>query len=181
MVRARLETERLILRQPTLDDAPDIQRYANHPEVARNTLSLPHPYPEGAAEEFLRQVVLPGWEQGTDFVFAITRRDDGAFMGVMGVHPQPQHHRAEVGYWVGAPFWSQGYATEALRRVIQFGFEELVLNRMHASYFTFNPASRRVMDKAGMTFEGVLREYMHKDGEYIDVGMCSLLRREWRA
>ena len=80
---------------------------------------------------------------------------------------------------LGVPFWGHGYMTEALKRLIQYGFEEHNLNRIDANYFIFNPASGRVMEKAGMTFEGVLRQRFIKDENTIDVGVCSILREEW--
>lgn len=174
-----LETERLILRKLMLADAPNIQEQANNPLLAQNMISIPYPYPDGAAEQFLREVALPDWEAGKEYIFAMIRRADDTFMGVIGIELQG-NDRAEVGYWVGEVFWGNGYATEALKRVIQFGFEEMHLHRIQAMYFSFNPASRRVMDKAGMTFEGVLRDYLCKGDKYISVGVCSILRREWR-
>ncbi len=173
-----LETERLVLRKPRLTDAADIEQHINHPHIAQNTLRIPYPYPPGAAAAFLRDAALPGWDSGNDIAFAITRREDGQFLGVISLHRQ-RHNRAEMGYWLGVAFWNQGYATEAVRRVIQFGFEEMGLHRIQAEYFTHNPASRRVMQKAGMAFEGVLRGYLTKgDGHYVDVGMCAILRTD---
>ena len=74
-----------------------------------------------------------------------------------------------------------GYMSEAARRVIQFGFEELGLNRIYAGYFTRNPTSRRVMEKAGMTYEGTYRQNVLKWGEFVDVGACAILRSEYDA
>jgi [ribosomal protein S5]-alanine N-acetyltransferase len=173
----QLITKRLLLRKPERTDAPDIQRLANHPVVGGNTLNIPYPYPAGAAGEFLTRVA-ESWANGDNYSFAVTRREDSTFIGMTGIHGTG-HNRAELGYWIGEPFWGQGYATEAARRVIQFGFEAMALNRIQANYFTHNPASRRVMEKAGMTFEGVLRDYYLKNGAYVDVGVCSILRREY--
>ncbi len=173
----QLTTARLLLRQPTLSHVADMQRLANHPAIGGNTLNIPYPYPDGAAEAFVNKV-SDQWGEGGNYSFAVTRREDGMFIGMAGIHPTG-HDRAELGYWLGEPFWGQGYATEAARRVIQFGFEEMRLNRIYANYFTHNPASRRVMEKVGMTFEGVLREYYIKNGAYVDVGVCSILHREY--
>lgn len=176
-----LKTERLRLRPPTLADAPAIQRLASQPEIARTTLNIPHPYPDGGAEQFLRDVAIPGWERETpDYTFAVIRCADDELMGVIGLHCGT-YQRAELGYWIGVPYWNQGYATEAARRVIQFGFEKTDLNRIWAGHFTFNPASRRVQEKVGMTFEGVLRQNYIKDGQFVDSGICSILREEWVA
>jgi len=175
-----LETERLRLRRPTLDDATDIERLINVREIAEMTLSVPYPYPQGAAKSFLEEVALPDWDKDTAYFFAITRRADDELMGAIDIRPE-QYERAEIGFWLGTPYWNQGYMTEAVRRVIQFGFEELKLNRIWAGHFTHNPASRRVQEKAGMTFEGVLRKHYRRGEAYIDNGVCGILREEWEA
>ncbi len=173
-----LETDRLILRRLELSDAPVIQELAGTREVAEMTLLIPHPYPDDAAEPFIRST----WESaaaGKEFTFAITRKADALFLGIISIHGNPTHNRAEIGYWIGVPYWSNGYATEAAKAVIAFGFEKLNYNRIHAGYFTKNPASRRVQEKAGMTFEGVLRQDVIRWGIYQDHGMCAILREEY--
>jgi ribosomal-protein-alanine N-acetyltransferase len=175
-----LETDRLILRRLELSDAPQVYEYMKDREIAYNTFLIPYPYPEGAAEEWITGAHQSA-EQGDDLGFAVMRKADGLFMGACGIHLNPEHQRAEIGYWLGKPHRGQGYTSEAARRLIQFGFEELGLNRIYASYFTRNPASRRVMEKAGMTFEGVMRQSMLKWGDFVDRGMCAILRSEYEA
>lgn len=173
-----LETDRLILRRLELTDAPIVQQYASAREVAEMTLLIPHPYPDGSAEEFIQRT----WEnakEGRDFTFAIARKDTQEFVGVVGLNANATHNRAEIGYWIGVPHWGCGYATETAQAVIAFGFDTLQLNRIFAGYFTKNPASRRVQEKAGMTFEGILRQDVLKWGEYLDHGMCAILRTEY--
>ncbi len=173
-----LTTQRLILRRLELADAPIIQRLAGAREVAEMTLLVPHPYPDDAAEPFIRST----WEKaeaGTDFTFAITRKEDHTFVGVIGLHGNATHNRAEIGYWIGVPYWGNGYATEAAKAVIAFGFETLHYNRIQAGYLTKNPASRRVQEKAGMIFEGVRRQEFLKWGVYTDHGMCAILREDY--
>ncbi|MCB9453868.1 MAG: GNAT family N-acetyltransferase [Anaerolineaceae bacterium] len=175
-----LYTERLILRQPELSDLPVIQRLVGEREIARMTLSIPHPYPEGAAEAWITHA----HEQIADGLlasFGIVRREDGVYMGTVGLRLDPEHHAAEIGYWVGKPYWNQGYTSEAARRVIQYGFEERGLHRIAASYFTHNPASARVMQKLGMQFEGILRQHVVKWGEFTDLGYYSILASEYEA
>lgn len=111
---------------------------------------------------------------------AIERREDGALLGVIsltGLHPV--HRRAELGYWVGVPYWGKGYATEAARLIIGLGFRE-GLNSIFARFFTQNPASGRVMQKAGMRYEGTLRQHVCKNGEFLDLAYYSILRSEWQ-
>jgi ribosomal-protein-alanine N-acetyltransferase len=86
---------------------------------------------------------------------------------------------AEVGYVLNPDYWGKGIALEALERVLQFGFEELKLHRIEARFIQENERSRRVMEKAGMTFEGVHREGMLVKGNYVNVGVCAILASEW--
>ena len=96
----------------------------------------------------------------------------------MGLHLKLQHLRAELGYWIGVPFWNRGYATEAAEAVIKFGFEELGLNRIEAEHFTRNPASWRVMEKLGMTLEGVRRQHVLKEDELEDLALYAVLHSD---
>ena len=92
-----------------------------------------------------------------------------------------RHDSAEIGYVLNPDFWGRGLMPEAAAAVMNFGFEKLLLNRIEAKHLTGNEASRRVMEKAGMRFEGVLREGMLVKGKYVDVGICSILCHEWQA
>ena len=171
-----LETERLILRQFELTDAPAVQRLAGDREVALNTLSIPHPYPDGAAEEWIRTHVADAGLVN----FAIVRRSDSALIGSIGLILKREHDKAEIGYWIGKPYWNHGYASEAADRVIEYGFAELGLEKIYAAHFSRNDASGRVMQKNGMVHEGRLRRDMKKWDEYVDVEMYSILRDEWK-
>ncbi|MEL7236336.1 MAG: GNAT family N-acetyltransferase, partial [Chloroflexota bacterium] len=155
-------------------------RVVYQPLNVRHTLTIPYPYPAGLAEKWLRETMLPAIEKGTDYLFAVTQRETDALMGVLGMHNR-QFDRMVMGYWLGEVYWGHGYMTEAVRRAISFGFDELALNRIYAEYFSHNPASRRVMEKAGMQYEGLLRQHVCKDGEYFDVGVCGILRDDYDA
>ncbi len=174
-----LSTDRLHLRPPRMADAPAIASAINHPDIARNTLRIPHPYTLADAETFLKGCAGPAWETSSKRPFIIIRTADQALLGICGISQPNRWQRSEIGYWIGVSYWGQGYATEAARRVIRYGFEGLACYRIQATYSTFNPASRRVQEKAGMTFEGVLRGYFVRDGEPIDVGMCAITRPDW--
>jgi [ribosomal protein S5]-alanine N-acetyltransferase len=171
-----LETERLLLRVPSLDDVPAIQRIANHPEIARTTLNIPHPYPDDAAEIWISNL-LASDEQHYTFLLAL--KENGTLIGSIGIHPHERFSRAEIGYWLGVEFWNKGYMSEACRKVIDFGFETLGLERIQAGYFTENIASRRVMEKAGMQYECTLRNYVQKNGLNRDIGYCAIIRQDW--
>ncbi|HEX7708287.1 MAG TPA: GNAT family protein, partial [Thermoanaerobaculia bacterium] len=86
---------------------------------------------------------------------------------------------AELGYWVGVPFWGRGYASEAAAEVIRFGFEDCGMHRIYGCHYARNPASGRILEKVGMTREGTFRQHILKWGEYLDVVYYGLLREEW--
>lgn len=173
-----LETERLILRPFVPEDAPRVTDLAGVFVIADTTANIPHPYPPGAAEEWIAGLA-PAAEAGTQYTFAITCRAQSVLIGAIGLVCNTQHNRAEMGYWIGEPYWRKGYATEAARRVVRFGFETLELNRIEATYFTRNPASARVMQKAGLRFEGMRRQAVRKWDRYEDLGLCGLVRADY--
>lgn len=173
----RLETARLVLRFPTQADAAAIQTIAGDERIAATTLNMPHPYPLQAAQHWISQLARRNGE--THYTFVLCQKTDDVVVGAMGLRLNADHDRAEVGYWVGVPHWRQGYATEALREVVRFGFAELGLHRIYGQYFSDNIASRRVMEKAGMSYEGTLRDHILKWGDYKDMGVCGILRDEW--
>ncbi len=171
---AVLTTERLLLRPLTIDDCPAIERYASAYEVALNTLSIPHPYPPGAAAEWIAKATA----RGKDHVFGSALQDEG-LIGTVGLHLNPDHDFAEMGYWVGVPFWGRGYVPEAARAAIGWAFANLPVHRIQAAHFTRNPASGRVLLKLGMTHEGTHRQAIKKWGEYLDIERYAVLRSEW--
>lgn len=173
-----LETERLTLRLLEPGDATLIEQLAGAPEIARTTLHVPHPYPEGGGASFVA-ATREAAATGKSFTFAMLRKEDGQLLGVMGLGVSKAHQSAELGYWVGHPFWGQGYATEAARRVMAFGFEELGLNRVWAAFMMHNPASGKVMQKIGMQYEGTRRQDVLKWGQFYDLGLYGILRSEY--
>ena len=174
-----LETERLLLRPLELRDAPRIEWLAGDKRISATTLSIPHPYPEGGALMWIHGLMEGRARGSNECSFGIVRKTDGVLMGAVGIHPDVLGFRAELGYWIGVEFWGQGYMTEAVRRVIQYGFEDMGLERIDAWYFMNNPASARVMQKAGMTFEGIMRQHLLKWGEFVDIGGYSILRSDF--
>ncbi|TVQ31941.1 MAG: N-acetyltransferase [Phycisphaeraceae bacterium] len=176
--RPTLTTDRLILRPFELSDAGNAQRLAGDKKVAATTLSIPHPYPDGAAEEWIG-THQAAFDEGNGVEFAITDRESGELIGSIGLRISREHAHAELGYWIGVPHWGNGYATEAGRAVIDYGFRELSLRRIHAHHAPRNPASGRVLEKLGMRPEGVMREHIFKWGEFEDCVLYGLLRSEY--
>jgi RimJ/RimL family protein N-acetyltransferase len=178
--RPTLTTERLILRPFVLNDAPEVHRLVNEEDIAKTTLNIPHPYEEGMAEAWIK-AQQARFEQGEAINFAVTLREGGTLLGTISLHPNPTHLHAEMGYWIGQPYWGQGYCTEGVRAVIKYAFETMGFNRIYAAHFKSNPASGRVMQKAGMMYEGCLRQHLRKWGEFEDVIRYGILREEFYA
>lgn len=174
-----LETERLILRPFTLADAGDVQTLAGDRDIAATTLRIPHPYEDGMAEEWIGTHVEI-WRQDGGASFAITLREPRVLAGGIVVRTEREHERGEIGYWIGKPYWNRGYATEAVREMLRFAFEDLRLNRVQATFLPKNPASGKILIKSGFTREGCLRQYVKKWGRFEDLEMYSILAAEYR-
>ena len=142
-----LTTERLTLRAPHHGDVRAITHLANDRRVAENTLGVPHPYGNGDAEQFIAAV---NWQDG-EATFVVTR--DGELIGICSV--AMREGTAEIGYWLGVPFWGAGYATETARAVIDHAFADLDYQALAAGARVSNPASRRVLEKCGFQWNGV--------------------------
>ena len=174
----QLKTSRLILRSFDLADAKKVQILAGDRAIASTTLNIPHPYEDGMAEEWIR--THPEKFQRGEFVnFAIVLRSRNELIGAIGLALHQEHFHAEMGYWVGKPYWNQGYCTEAAREVLRYGFEELSLNRIHVMHLSRNPASGKVMKKIGMIHEGRRRQHILKWGVFEDVELYGLLKSEF--
>ena len=173
-----LHTKRLILRPFSLADVPAVVALAGDWDIALNTLSVPHPYTEDHAVQWIRQQ-SEQWEQKQAVTFAIAQADD-TLVGSIGLGLVPSFNLAELGYWVGKPYWGRGYATEAACAVVDFGFEKLSLHRIQATHFGNNPASGKVMQKVGLLYEGCRRQHTLKWGEYRDIKLYGMLREDWQ-
>jgi len=176
-----LQTQRLILRPFTLADAPQVQRLAGDRAVAATTATIPHPYGDGVAEAWIGRH-SENFQKGGNIDFAIELREEHTLVGAIGLMAiSPEHSRAEMGYWIGKPWWGGGYATEAAGATLTYAFDTLGLNRVFAVHFHGNPASGRVMRKIGMRHEGCLRQHFRKWGELQDEEIYGILKSEYDA
>ncbi|MBN2581284.1 MAG: GNAT family N-acetyltransferase [Pirellulales bacterium] len=173
-----LETPRLLLRPLALSDAKAVQRLAGDAEIARMTLLIPHPYPDGAAEEWIVSLEEK-FRERREVNFAVTCKPAGELIGVVCLRLELEHDRGELGYWIGKAFWASGYATEAARAAADYGFATWNLHRVYAHHFGVNPASGRVLQKLGLKPEGRLRQHVKKGDRYEDMEIYGLLREEW--
>jgi ribosomal-protein-alanine N-acetyltransferase len=176
-----LETDRLVLRRPRMDDAADMFEYGSDPEVTRTVTFETHRSIEDSRAWLERILEQAPAERGA-CSFALELKSTGKMVGMCTIHLDDVHSaRAEVAYVLNRAYWGQGLTAEALRAVIDLGFERLGLNRISAMCLPENTASARVMEKAGMTYEATLREYMFYKDRYHDLKVYPILRREWEA
>ena len=169
-----IETERLRLLTLRESDIAELVPLIGDHRVAATTLRIPHPFAEEDAREYLNSPT-----KANELRLGIRLRASGEFIGGIGLHPCQEHKRAELGYWIGVRYWGQGYATEAARAVVKYGFEKAQLNRIFAAHFKHNPASGKVLQKIGMKYEGCMRQNILKWGDFVDVELYSILRPEF--
>jgi ribosomal-protein-alanine N-acetyltransferase len=173
-----LRTARLTLRPFVLSDAKRVQQLAGERAIADTTLTVPYPYEDGMAEQWIstHQSQLEAKERVT---FAVVLREVNSLVGAIGLELCPKFERGQLGYWIGVPYWNRGYCTEAGAVILQYGFESLNLHRIYAFHVVRNPASGRVLEKLGMKREGVARGHWKKWGVYEDAVYYGILRPEW--
>jgi ribosomal-protein-alanine N-acetyltransferase len=175
-----LRTSRLVLRPFQREDVSPVVRLAGVKEIAATTLQIPHPYKEEDARAFLARA-NDDFRAGRSISFAISLPASGELCGAVGLHIADANKHAELGYWIGVPFWGRGYATEAARAAVTFGFGTLCLNRIFAHHFAGNTASQRVLEKIGMRHEGRFRQHIQKWGRFVDIENYGLLAKEFQA
>lgn len=180
-----LETQRLLLRPLHPGDTTTLQRLLNDRGLADSMIDIPHPYTRRDAEHLVSWARSPVL-RGSNYPFAIVPREAGLLQkpdtlcGYINLMVEQAHRRGEIGYWMGQVYRGQGYATEAARRVIRFGFEQSGLNRIYAYCFTTNRGSARVLEHCGMQHEATLRQDVTRsDGTVHDVAVYGLLQSDW--
>ena len=173
-----LNTERLILRKILISDFEDMYEYSSNSEVTKYLLWSCHSSPE-----YTKQYIeyLQGrYKIGDFFDWAITLKDTRKMIGTCGfTRFDYTNNSAEIGYVLNPSFWGCGYCTEAVRRIIKFGFEDLNLNRIEAKFIKENAMSRRVMERSGMIFEGTMKSAIYNKNKYWDVGVCGIIKSRY--
>ncbi|KAK8803795.1 hypothetical protein WA158_001489 [Blastocystis sp. Blastoise] len=173
-----LETERLILRRFTVNDVDAMYAWASDPEVAGNMRYERHQNKEETKE--LLQMWSDTYDDPTVYNWAIELKENHDVIGSIGMVDSDEHDRKiAVGYNLRRDMWGHGYAPEALRCVIHYAIFDVGFNRVYGYYFLNNPNSCKVQQKAGMKFEGILRQYVYVKGEYKDVGMNAIVRSDF--
>ena len=175
-----LECDRITLRRMMKGDADDMYDYAHRLDTTKYLTWEPHPN-----RRFSYQYLVylgQRYKSGEFYDWAVVDKASGRMIGTCGFTRFDFGNKsAEVGYVINPDFWGRGLATEAVRRVIRFGFDYLGLHRIEAKYMTGNGASRRVMEKCGMVFEGVRRDGLFVRGGFVSVGTCAILRPDYNS
>ncbi|AFY82507.1 GNAT family N-acetyltransferase [Oscillatoria acuminata] len=173
-----LESDRLILRKMSLEDAPDLFEYASDSQVAQYTTWTPHQSLEDS-QIFLNSVIK-NYQTPKGWTWGIVHKGDSKLIGTCGLvnWVQADHH-AEIAYALSRPYWGQGYMPEAVKTIVAFGFQEIDLNRIEGRCKLPNHASAKVMEKVGFSFEGILRQQMLSKGRFHDMKLYAILREDW--
>ena len=169
-----LRTARLLLRPFELTDVDDVCAYASDPEVARFR-PLPDPYTREDALEFVNRQIRTDWSTDAEFAIEYGSR----VIGGISLHANPEHEIAELGYLLGRRWWGQGLATEAARAVVDWGFRRFRSHKVYARAHVDNQRSWRLMERLGMTREGVLRGHWKMRDEHVDLVYYAVFRDEW--
>ena len=174
----KLECERLLLRKMKKTDASDMFEYAKDERVTEFLLWEPHESLEYTTQYL--NFVQGQYKEGVFYDWALVLNNEDKMIGTCGfTRFDTDNNFAEIGYVINPAYRGNGYACEALERVLKFGFEVLEVNRIEAKYIVGNDASRRVMEKCGMKFEGVARQSMLIKGKYRDIGKYAILKSEF--
>ena len=145
-----LLSERLVLRAPHTEDIDALAHLANNANIANMVARMPHPYTVADAADFVRRTRAGAIGK---CVYAITKADNGAFLGCCGIEPHEDGRTVELGYWLGEPYWNQGYATEAAHALIDMVFRTRDVEQIDARCRVMNIPSRRVIQKCGFQFQ----------------------------
>ncbi len=167
------------LTEPRPIDTPAWIAHFREKAIIDNTLTIPFPYTEQHAEEFLARAAERTEQTGRVLSWAIRNRDQ-FLIGGTGFNsfvPGKSHH-AEIGYWLAKPYWGRGIATAVVKAACRYAFAELGLEKVTAHVFAFNAASARVLQKCGFREEGYLRRHHCKDGRFIDARLFGLLKED---
>jgi len=173
-----LKSKRLILRPPKFSDAPILEKYINDKLVSQWMLNVPYPYPRGDYKKWIKKS-LKNSKNKESFDFTINFNQEP--IGSVGLcRVEWKYKKAIIGYWLAKKYWNQGIMTEALKLLLDFGFNQLKLNRLESSHFKQNQGSKRVQEKCGLKLEGIARQGIFKNGKFYDDVRRAILLSEYK-
>ena len=168
-----LETDRLILRRMKTSDYIDMYEYSKSDKVTKYLLWRSHP--DARYTRDYLAFVQSQYRAGEFYDWAIVEKESNKMIGTCGFAKLDfENNSAEIGYVINPLYWRRGYATESVKKVIEFGFDVLNLHRIEARYIVGNEVSKRVMEKCGMVFEGIHKSSLYVKEEYVSVGYCAI-------
>ncbi len=153
------------LKPLTINDLDSLMKYADNPKIADNLTNIfPNPYTEESGRGFIKFAS----SHEPKHILAIDVA--GEFVGAIGIHPKDDImlKNAELGYWLGEPFWGKGIMTKAIQQMVKYGFANFEINRIYAIPFGSNIASQKALEKAGFKLEGRFEKTIFKNGRYED-------------
>ncbi|MBI4439314.1 GNAT family N-acetyltransferase [Candidatus Woesearchaeota archaeon] len=171
----RLNGKMINLRHVKESDASSIKKHAGHRHVTRYTSNIPHPYTLGHAQRFIRTAKRQHLKKEAAH-FGIESKADGEIIGMISLKLDRKHKKAEVGYWLGREHWGKGFAKEALRMILDFGFKRLRLRRIYAYVMHPNRRSYGLLEKTGFKKEGRMKKDVIKEGREYDRLVYAILR-----
>lgn len=176
----KLTTQRLVLRGPMEKDMQPMFDIHTDPDVMRYYGVKPYDTLDKSKKHLDWLTKLHREEIGLRWI--ITLKDEDTYIGDVGFYDwEKKHSRAEIGYILGKQYWGKGIMTEAIKVALDYGFNEMNLNRIQALIDPRNDASKRVAEKHGFQYEGTFRDYEYEYGGFIDLNMYSVLKREYKA
>jgi [ribosomal protein S5]-alanine N-acetyltransferase len=167
-----------VLRPFSLRDAKRVQLLAGDEAIASGAINIPHPYLDGLAESWINTHESE-FEKGNALILALTKKGSGELIGSIGLYINSKHQHAELGYWIGRDYWSNGYCSEAVAGMVKYAFENLSLNKLFAYFLNRNQASGKVLLKNGFTKEGSLRQHVLYKEKFEDIECYSLLKTDY--
>ncbi|MCQ3016049.1 GNAT family N-acetyltransferase [Pseudomonas tremae] len=175
-----IRTSRLLLAALRPDQASTLSRLADEPTIAAMTSTLPSPYTLEHAQAFIAEIP-EHFAAGRTLTLGVHVRETLELTGVVSLRFSKSHHSANLGYWTGADYRNKGYICEAVQGLLMHGFTNMNLNRIAGQCFSDNPASARVLEKCGLSYEGCMKEVFLKNGVFKDMLLFGLLRSQYVA
>lgn len=162
-----IESERLLLREITFADVDKVVEHCSDPDLSRY-MYIPYPYSVEDAINWINKH-KEDFKNDKIYTYGIVLKDSNELVGVISLSNKKEDKNGEIGYWVGKKHWSKGYASEAMKAIIEFAFEVKKYHRVFARCMAENIASSKVMMKNGLTFEGRLKEHVFRNNRFYDM------------
>lgn len=172
----KIETSRLTLRKPQCDDIDAISNLANNPAIANMLSRMPHPYGKQDAADFVKKVTDPAFE---NCAYVITLTSTGELIGCCSIQKKDGREQKEIGYWLGEPYWSNGYATEAAHALVDMAFQNKEIEALVGSCKIGNYASRRILQKCGFQFLSTGINHCLAENSQVPIEIYRLERTIW--